>query len=75
MGVMNRIHSTAVVEPGAQLAEDVTVGAFAYIGPNVAMDYRAATLWRRVIQSAKSRPVGIAAVNDFIGTGASLNGQ
>ena len=38
MGVMNRIHSTAVVEPGAQLAEDVTVGAFAYIGPNVAMD-------------------------------------
>jgi UDP-N-acetylglucosamine acyltransferase len=29
------IHPTAVIEKGAILAEDVTVGAFAYIGPHV----------------------------------------
>lgn len=32
---MPKIHPMAVVEPGAQLAEDVVVGPFAYIGPNV----------------------------------------
>lgn len=32
---MTRIHPTAVVSPYAELAEDVEVGAFAYIGPEV----------------------------------------
>ena len=32
---MAAIHPTAVIEDGAQIAEDVTVGAFAYIGPQV----------------------------------------
>ncbi len=32
---MSNIHPTAVVDPGARLAEDVTVGAYAVIGPAV----------------------------------------
>lgn len=32
---MSRIHPTAVVDPGAQLAEDVEVGPFSVIGPHV----------------------------------------
>ncbi len=32
---MPKIHPTAVVETGAELADDVTVGPFAYIGPRV----------------------------------------
>ena len=32
---MNRIHPTAVVEPGAQIADDVSIGPFCYVGPNV----------------------------------------
>jgi UDP-N-acetylglucosamine acyltransferase len=34
---MPRIHPMAVVETGAQLADDVTVGPFAYIGPRVTL--------------------------------------
>jgi len=33
--MMSHIHPTAVIEAGADLADDVTVGAFAYIGANV----------------------------------------
>jgi UDP-N-acetylglucosamine acyltransferase len=29
------IHPTAVIEDGAELAPDVTVGAYAYVGPMV----------------------------------------
>jgi UDP-N-acetylglucosamine acyltransferase len=32
-----RIHPTAIVDPGASLAEDVTVGAYSVIGPGVEM--------------------------------------
>jgi UDP-N-acetylglucosamine acyltransferase len=32
---MPKIHSMAVVESGAQLADDVVVGPFAYVGPHV----------------------------------------
>ncbi|MEI7766768.1 MAG: acyl-ACP--UDP-N-acetylglucosamine O-acyltransferase [Phycisphaerae bacterium] len=34
---MAQIHPSAIVEPGAQLAADVTVGAGAYIGPHVVL--------------------------------------
>ncbi|HVU32742.1 MAG TPA: acyl-ACP--UDP-N-acetylglucosamine O-acyltransferase [Opitutaceae bacterium] len=34
---MSRIHPTAVVEPSAQLADDVEVGAFAFVGANVVL--------------------------------------
>ena len=34
---MPTIHPMAVVEPGAQLADDVVVGAFAYVGPRVTL--------------------------------------
>ena len=32
---MSNIHPTAIIEDGAQLGKDVTVGPFAYIGPKV----------------------------------------
>ena len=35
---MAHIHPTALVDPKAQLAEDVTVGAFTIIGPEVSID-------------------------------------
>ena len=34
---MSTIHPTAVIEEGATLADNVTVGAFAYIGPHVSI--------------------------------------
>jgi UDP-N-acetylglucosamine acyltransferase len=36
--IMARIHPTAIVEPGAKLADDVTIGAYAYVGPSVCLD-------------------------------------
>ena len=35
---MAPIHPTAVVDPGAKLADDVSVGAFCYVGPDVELD-------------------------------------
>jgi UDP-N-acetylglucosamine acyltransferase len=35
---MSQIHSTALVDPSAQLADDVEVGAFSIIGPKVRID-------------------------------------
>lgn len=35
---MARVHSTAIVEAGAKLADDVEVGAYAVIGPEVHLD-------------------------------------
>jgi len=32
---MEQIHSTAIIDPAAELAEDVIVGPHAIIGPNV----------------------------------------
>jgi UDP-N-acetylglucosamine acyltransferase len=32
---MAQIHPTAIVEPGAELADDVSIGAYAYVGPRV----------------------------------------
>jgi UDP-N-acetylglucosamine acyltransferase len=34
---MARVHPTAVVEPGAQLADDVEIGPFSVVGPHVAL--------------------------------------
>ena len=31
----NQIHSTAVIEPGAQIADDVSIGPFSFIGSDV----------------------------------------
>lgn len=33
----SRIHATAIVSPGAQLADDVEIGAYSLIGPNVSI--------------------------------------
>lgn len=35
---MSRIHPTALVDPGAELADDVEVGAFAIVGPDVTLE-------------------------------------
>lgn len=35
---MSRIHPTAIIHEGAELASDVTVGPFSIIGPNVKID-------------------------------------
>jgi len=32
---MNRIHATALVDPSAQIADDVEIGAFSIVGPKV----------------------------------------
>jgi UDP-N-acetylglucosamine acyltransferase len=35
---MTRIHSTAIVSAGAELADDIEIGAYAYVGPSVHID-------------------------------------
>ena len=35
---MANIHPTALVDPKAQLGENVTIGAFSIVGPNVRID-------------------------------------
>ncbi len=34
----NKIHTSAVVESGAEIADDVQIGAFCYVGPKVKID-------------------------------------
>ena len=34
---MAKIHETALVDPAAQLADDVEIGAFSIIGPKVSI--------------------------------------
>ncbi len=34
----NRIHSTVIIDPSAQIAEDVAIGAYTVIGPNVTIN-------------------------------------
>src|SRR5262249_56476726 len=34
-GVMKRVHPSAIVDPGAELADGVEIGAFSVVGPNV----------------------------------------
>src|ERR1044071_6665158 len=36
----SRIHSTALVEPGASLADDVEIGAYAFVGSGVTLGSR-----------------------------------
>lgn len=36
----SRIHPTAIVEEGAELAESVSIGAYAYVGPDVSIGER-----------------------------------
>lgn len=35
---MNNIHKTAIIEDGAQLGDNITIGAFTFIGKNVKID-------------------------------------
>ncbi len=36
----NQIHPSAIIEPGAQIATDVSIGPFSYIGPKVILNSR-----------------------------------
>jgi len=38
LGLMARVHATAIVDPGAELADDVQIGPYTVIGPQVAID-------------------------------------
>ena len=35
----NLIHPSAVIEPGAQIADDVSIGPFSYIGSEVTLTF------------------------------------
>jgi UDP-N-acetylglucosamine acyltransferase len=51
---MALIHPTAVIEPGAQLADEVSVGAFAVIGPEVSIG-AGTTIGPHVVLSGRTR--------------------
>ncbi|MEO1554186.1 MAG: acyl-ACP--UDP-N-acetylglucosamine O-acyltransferase [Pseudomonadota bacterium] len=53
------IHPTAVVETGAQLGENVTIGAMAYVGPH-------AVLKDNVILHAKATVIGRTELNEAV---------
>ncbi len=37
MGVVSKIHPTAIIEPGAELGRDVEIGAYSFVGPHVTL--------------------------------------
>src|SRR5262249_29466184 len=51
---MTQIHPTAIVEPGAQLAETVTIGAYCHVGPEVELD-AGVTLHPHVVVAGRTR--------------------
>ncbi len=46
---MPQIHPTAVVEPGAELADDVTIGPFCHVGPKVQLGARVTLVSHAVV--------------------------
>ena len=44
------IHPTAIIEPGAELEADVTVGAYAYIGARVKIRKGTEVMHHRALQ-------------------------
>jgi UDP-N-acetylglucosamine acyltransferase len=63
------VHPTAIVEPGAQIAEDVEIGAYSIIGPNVRLGPRTKIQSHAVIEGT----VEIGSEN-VIGHGAAIGG-
>jgi UDP-N-acetylglucosamine acyltransferase len=51
---MARIHSTAVIEPGAELADDVVVGAYCCVGPHAELA-QGVVLGNHVVVSGRTR--------------------
>jgi UDP-N-acetylglucosamine acyltransferase len=69
-GSLNRVHPTALVDPGAVLAEDVAIGPFAIVGPGVTLA-RGCRLGPRVTITRNTR-VGR---NVRVGDGSVLGGD
>jgi UDP-N-acetylglucosamine acyltransferase len=67
--VSDRIHPSAIVDPRATLAGDVTVGAFSIIGPQVTLD-AGATVGHHVVLEGQ---VAVAA-GGVIGHGSAIGG-
>lgn len=67
---MNRIHPTAIIEPGAQLGEDVEVGPYAIVGANVSIGAGTAVGSHSVIEGHTA--IGTA---NRIGHFASIGGR
>ena len=47
---MSRIHPTAIVDPGAELADDVEIGAYSTVGPNVKLGARTRLISHVVVE-------------------------
>jgi UDP-N-acetylglucosamine acyltransferase len=46
---MAQIHETAVVDPGARIAEDVVIGPYCVVGPNVELGHKTELLSHVVV--------------------------
>ncbi|PMS23733.1 acyl-[acyl-carrier-protein]--UDP-N-acetylglucosamine O-acyltransferase [Trinickia dabaoshanensis] len=67
---MSRIHPTAVIEPGAQLGEDVEIGPYAIVGANVTIGARTSVGSHSVIEGHTT--IG---VDNRIGHYANVGGR
>ncbi len=67
---MSRIHPTAVIEPGAQLGEDVEIGPYAIVGANVTIGARTTVGSHSVVEGHTT--IGI---DNRIGHYASVGGR
>ena len=65
-----RIHPSAIVHPGAQLAEDVEIGPFAYVGPDVVLGEGCRIATHAVIERNARLGRGVV-----VGHGAVLGGD
>ena len=65
---MPRVHPAAVVDPGAKLADDVVVGAFAWIGPNVELE-RGVVVANHVSVSGATRVGARTGIHPFAAIG------
>lgn len=65
-----KIHPTAIVEPGAELGEDVEIGAYAVVGPKVTVGARSVIATRAILE----RNVRLGA-DCRVGTGSILGGD
>jgi UDP-N-acetylglucosamine acyltransferase len=67
---MSRIHPTAIIEPGAQIGEDVEIGPYTVVGANVTIGARTAIGAHSVIEGHTT-----LGVDNRIGHYASIGGR
>ena len=66
----SRIHPTAIIDPGAQLADDVEVGPWAFIGPDCTVGAGSVIQMRATLEANVH-----LAPNVTVGTGSVLGGR